>query len=189
MKTDENLRLFVAVKTGNEIREKMSSLVALLKQSGAEVKWVKPENLHITLKFLGDVPLARLEEVKGALGQIRGSRFSLEIASVGALPNAKKPRVIFAGSGAGADRLKALAGEVETAFTAIGFVPEYRDFLAHLTLGRAKGPKNAGKLAEKMNSQAGVIFGKLSVDAVSLYKSDLGPHGPTYTILAEQPLE
>lgn len=147
------------------------------------VAWVSPENLHVTLKFLGHVDEARLEPMRGALGgaAAAGPPFDLAITGLGAFPTAARPRVLWAGVGRGAEALAALAAAVERALAALGVPPEDRPFSAHVTLGRVREPRRDPALAAALAAGAARDFGTLRVAHVSLMRSDLSPGGRRYT--------
>lgn len=179
------MRLFVSVDVDDKCRQAVARLVDALKTGAADVKWVAADNLHYTLKFLGETNLEP-EKIAGALKTVRTGKFELELRGLGCFPNAKSPRVVYVGAGAGGEFLKLLAEAVETSLEPLGFQREKRGFTSHLTVGRIKIPgKVSLKLAEKMNGQEGAIFGKFSVDRFFLMKSDLRSGGPVYSKMAE----
>ncbi|MBI5637532.1 MAG: RNA 2',3'-cyclic phosphodiesterase [Nitrospinae bacterium] len=182
-------RLFIAVKIPPELAQSLDAVIRQLAAAGAEVKWVKTKNLHLTLKFLGEVDAAEISPLIAALQTIKSENFDIEVGSIGVLPNMRRPRVIYADVVQGAEKLTKLAILVEKVTVSLGFTPENRHFLAHLTLGRFKGFAHLNRLAEKIDGAKGVIFGKLSVEAIYLIKSELLPDGPRYTELAAIPLE
>lgn len=183
------VRLFIAVKIPPELAQSLDAAIRQLAAADAEVKWVKTKNLHLTLKFLGEVAAAKIPSLIAALKTVKGEKFTLEVGSIGVLPDMRRPRVIYADVVQGAEKLTKLAILVEKVTVSLGFDPEKRPFLSHLTLGRFKGFAHLNRLAEKINSAKGVIFGKLSVEAIYLIKSELPPDGPRYTELAAIPLE
>jgi 2'-5' RNA ligase len=179
------LRLFVAVDLDDKCREAVARLLGELKTCASDVKWVAADNLHYTLKFLGETELEP-EKIAGALKNVRPEKFELELRGLGSFPNAKAPRVVYVGAGAGGETLKLLAEAVETSLEPLGFQREKRGFTSHPTIGRVKIPgKGNVKLAEKMNGQQGAIFGKFSVDRFFLMKSVLRSGGPVYSKMAE----
>ena len=184
----EPVRLFVAVKISPELAQSLDAIIHKLAVSGAEVKWVKTKNLHLTLKFLGEVDAGEIPAIIAALQTLKSEKFTLEVGSIGVLPNFHRPRVIYADVVQGAEKLKKLAVFVENEAVSLAFEPERRQFLAHLTLGRFKGLSHINKLFEKIDGEKGVIFGKLSVSEIYLIKSELRPDGPQYTELASIPL-
>ncbi len=183
------VRLFIAVKISAELAQSLDTVIHKLAVSGAEVKWVKTKNLHLTLKFLGEVDAAEIPSLIAALQTVRIEKFTLEVGSIGVLPDFRHPRVVYADTVQGAEKLAKLAYFIEKTTVSLGFQPEKRPFLAHLTLGRFKGSGRSKKLIEKIDGAKGVIFGKLSVSEFYLIKSELRPEGPQYTELASIPLQ
>jgi 2'-5' RNA ligase len=150
------------------------------------VAWVAPDNLHLTVKFLGGVEPGQVEAVTAALRATVSATppFELAIAGLGAFPTASRPRVIWAGVSGGREPVCRLAGEVEAALEPLGFAPESRPFSPHLTLGRIREPRPDRRLAALIARGAGRAFGDLRVTSVSLMRSVLGPGGPRYSELA-----
>lgn len=138
-------------------------------------------NLHVTLKFLGQIDEARLPAVSDALGVTsRAVRFELDVRGLGAFPSAARPRVVWAGLDR-AQPLAALAAEVDGALAGLGFPRESRPFAAHVTLGRVREPRRQPALADALAHA--VDLGRLPVTAVSLMRSELHPRGARYTEL------
>jgi len=156
-----------------------------LKKSGADVKWVSAENLHLTLKFLGNVETGKIEGIVSALETVPRKMFEMEIGHLGVVPNMRQTKVIFADVISGRDGLENLAQAVDVAMDGLGFEPERHRFFPHLTLGRVRSPKNLQNLFLKMNEHNRRIFGKISVVGFCLVKSDIRPQGPIYTKIAE----
>ncbi len=180
-----NVRLFVAVEIAEEIRKKVGAFQDALKKANADVGWVAPKNLHITLKFIGSVEEENIGHViaiiKDSVTHIRP--FDLSYRGVGAFPNQKNPRVIFVQI-IDADGVLAKVHErLDNQLMALGVEHEERRFDAHLTVGRIKTRKNVNNLMEKLDAYDGAIFGAGHVTQVVLMKSDLSPQGPTYTKL------
>ncbi len=182
-------RLFIAVKMSPEVAQSLDALIRQLAGAEAEVKWVKTKNLHLTLKFLGDVDESEIPSLITGLQIVKCEKFTIEVGSIGFLPNVRHPRVLYTDVIKGAEKLEKLASLVEKATVLLGFEPESRKFLAHLTLGRFKGMKRLNKLLEKIDCAKGLIFGKVSVEGIYLIKSELRPEGPQYTELASIPLQ
>lgn len=149
-----------------------------------------PENLHVTLKFLGGIDEARLHIVVDALHTAvrRHARFSIDVGGLGAFPSAARPRVLWAGVAAGDGPLTALAATVDTALVQLGFPREERAFSPHITIGRVRETRRAPGLAEALGAAEGRRFGRVAVDEVTLMRSDLSPRGARYTPLAALPL-
>ena len=165
-------------------RAALAARVARLREAVDGVAWVAPENLHLTLKFLGGVDVARLALVRDALDSaVRGCpAFDFGVAGLGAFPTPTRARVIWAGAGQGGPELQALAGRVDRALAAVGFAPEERAFSPHVTLGRMRDPRRNDRLADLLDRSE--TFGRIRVDRLSLMRSDLSPHGARYSELS-----
>ncbi len=185
----DTARLFIAVKVSAELAQSLDAVIRKLAVTEAEVKWVKTKNLHLTLKFLGEVDPAEIPAIIAAMQTVKIEKFILEVGSIGVLPDFHRPRVIYADISQGSEKLIKLANFIEKVTVSLGFDPEKRPFIPHLTLGRFKGHKRLDKLFEKIDGIKGVIFGKLSVSGIYLIKSELRPEGPQYTELASVPLQ
>ena len=152
---------------------------------------MSPDNLHITLRFLGEVDDTRVAELGGVLDEAAAGlpRFGLGIRGLGAFPTLTRPRVIWAGVGEGAGALRTLAGRLESALARVGVPPEDRPFSGHVTLGRIREPQRDPGLAAMLASGAARHFGTLSVERVCLMRSDLSPRGARYTLVTAAALE
>jgi len=180
-----DLRCFISIELPPEVKENISEAEARLKGLGADVKWINPDSLHITLKFLGSTPEDRLPEIKNALAlAIKGHEgFGLLLKGMGAFPNMKHPRVIWAGI-EDSERLIGLQKAVETAMSGLGYEPEGRAFKPHLTIGRVRSLKAVESLMKELSLSGGLSFGAVSADEVSLMQSELHPTGARYFKLA-----
>jgi len=183
------VRSFIAIFLDPALRPQVVELQRRLAQSGADVKWVEPENLHFTLKFLGDVESSRLEALTGRLKAcVEGVRgFELAVGPVGAFPRLQDARVIWVGVSAGREEFTALASLVEEAMKAEGFRSERREISPHLTIGRVRSSRNVRALAERLASSA-PLQGGMKVDTVHLVTSELTARGPVYRPIAAVPL-
>lgn len=174
------MRAFVAVFPPPEIRSALIDAARRLPVAG-EVRWVRPANVHLTLKFLGEVPEDDLGRVAEALGPVRDRHepFEVEPSGFGAFPSTRRGRILWAGIGEGSERLRALAGDVEASLEPLGFEPEARIFTPHLTLGRARTRPVALTSPEPPPTVPG-----FSVRQMELVKSEPGEAGTTYSTLA-----
>lgn len=192
------MRLFVALELPPDVRQAAGELARELKRSGADVKWVKPETMHLTLKFLGEVPDKEVPAVTGALERALAGREGLELAleGCGAFPSPKRPQVVWLGVAGQVEELKDLARAVESELARLGFPPERRSFKAHLTLGRLRRGRRGGgggggggggvvPLAREIAARAAYAGPAFRADWVALMKSTLTPAGPIYEPLAE----
>ncbi len=180
-----NVRLFVAVEITEEIRGKIAGLQGELKRVDADVGWVVPENLHVTLKFIGALDEENIESVIAIIKDtvVHIKPFDLHYHGVGAFPTEKNPRVIFADVIDSDGALVKIHERLDNQFMALGVEHEDRKFSAHLTVGRIKTRRNIRRLIENLNSYQGFDFGSDRVAQLVLMKSDLLPKGPVYTKL------
>jgi 2'-5' RNA ligase len=188
----EKIRAFIAVPASDEVKEIVAKTVGELKAAGASVKWVEPENVHLTLKFLGNITAEDVEKLRVRLREALGSYSSFDVTAgkVGCFPGGRRaPRVIWIGLEGAIDRLKEIAVKVDETCAGLGFDPETRPFKAHLTIGRVR--RGSGGLRELGESIGSIGFKplKLQVDRVNLVRSRLSPQGPTYTVLESIALE
>jgi len=186
----ERIRSFFAVIIPPEAAERLRAAQERLRAADPSVKWVHPDTFHITLKFLGGVEPPRLSTLWPPVRQaLEGSRpFALRFRGVGAFPNPKRARVIWAGTTDGAEELTKLAARVEGVCAEHGFEPESRPFRAHLTLGRVRQPGPNAALAAVMAELSEAELGEAQIERVVLMKSELTRTGAIYHILEEKPL-
>ncbi len=185
----EEIRTFVAVELSDDLKHELRGAQKQLKSApGAfTVRWVEPDNMHLTLKFLGNVPRSRVEELGDALAPISElAPFSLNAEGLGCFPSVRRPNVVWVGLGGPVDRIEALARQVDDVLAAKGIEREARPFSPHLTLGRVNRdarPADRAMLGDAIQKFPRVVYGAVPVDAVHLIQSDLRPGGPVYTIL------
>jgi 2'-5' RNA ligase len=175
------VRLFIAIEIPENIRTGFASLLNEFRAIAPKVKWVRPENLHVTLKFLGETEPAKLGASQNVLSTVRSAEpVSLEFRGLGFFPNEKRPRVFWAGMEASAN-LKSLATEVDQATHRLGFPLEERPFTPHLTLARFPLPGVLPKLLQAIQEKSAQAFGSLSTGEFHLIESKLKPTGAEYT--------
>lgn len=187
MNNAPHYRLFIAVDLPPETLQALAQTQKRLKSAKA-VRWTKPQQIHLTLQFLGDTPAARVEAIAHALQREVSPlpAFSLTLNGVGVFPNLKRPRIIWAGLAGQSDALQALHRAVIAATQTVGFIPEKRPFKPHLTIGRVQKWANPGDYAAiRQTIQRAPIaeIAAFSVDHISLIRSRLTPAGPIYTQL------
>lgn len=182
---DGTIRAFIAIELTGQAHDELACLQSALQKAGADVKWVEPENIHLTLRFLGDLVPEKAEELKKVLAEIAaGSKpFELTIKDVGAFPGLASPRVIWAGMGLGAAESARIAEAIETKLLTIGMPGEERKFHPHMTLGRVRSPKNCEKLRGIIETTKFEASSKIYVDHLTLFRSQLTMRGPVYTPL------
>jgi len=177
------MRAFVAVEMSQPIRDDVGRLIERLRGAGGSIKWVRPENLHLTLKFLGQIgedavprAIAILREcVEGA------APFALEVRGAGAFPTPSRPRVLFVDAHDEPPTLAGVARRLDKAMTDVGVPSEKRGFRNHVTIGRVRKPSSMAEMAAELGKAAERGFGTMTVEEVILMKSDLRPDGPVYT--------
>lgn len=181
----ETVRAFIAVDIGDEIRGKLDELQRKLKKVHADVRWVKPRRIHLTLAFLGNVAVEKLDPLKSTLDHsCQGlGAFEVEVAGTGTFGHPKHPRVVWTGI-ADCPPLLNLQRKVVDALLRAEVEFDNKPFAPHLTLGRVKSyDKHIESLLGKLEKVKGTSFGKVRVSEVELIKSELTPHGSEYEIL------
>ena len=179
------MRLFVAINLPIEERERLSRAVRELQERAYPIRWVKAANVHLTLKFLGEVAEERLAVVSRAIDSATGdlAPFQLDVRDFGAFPSARRPRVVWAGIES-CEALEALQGRLESDMESVGFEREQRPFHPHLTLGRPRKSASAGDFRGFDEAISRLTFhARLPVEAVDLMGSVLRPTGAVYTII------
>ena len=155
---------------------------------GAKVKWVPPENVHLTLKFLGDIEEATVEKVRAAMAEAAGGGpIEIEVRGLGCFPPHGKPRTLWAGVSDGAEAVAKLFKKLDRALRPLGFEKERR-FVPHLTIGRVKSPEGAEALVPALQRQADTLFGAYTAAEMVLFRSTLTPQGAIYDSVARQAL-
>jgi 2'-5' RNA ligase len=175
------MRLFVAIEIAPEIRDRINKFVETLRPKVANARWSRPEGMHITLKFLGNVADEKRSSIESALTQFKQAPISVTVQDLGAFPNAKSPRVLWVGISSGPD-LGDLAEQVDAAMQPLGFEREKRAFSPHVTLARFGEGKKAN--IASLLSEAKPSFGKMTAAEFHLYESKLSPQGSRYIKLA-----
>jgi len=186
---DKAIRAFVALPLPESVRNQIRSAQEALKNYRLNIRWVRPENIHLTLRFLGDVNPADVERLHKALEQATADREPLELVAkgFGVFPNIRKPRVNWMGVGGDTGKLFELQRRVEEELARVGFPPESRRFKAHLTMGRSKGRIQGTQLVKAFEELEDFAL-PFTAGSVILYQSRLSPRGARYTRLKEIPL-
>ena len=189
------MRCFLAVDLPEAVREAIAavstSIRERLRADAGRVRWVAPENLHLTLRFLGEIDEGRAREVTAAVERVTAAQapIPVEAAGLGLFPGPVRPRVVWAGLTTGSPDVGRLARALEQALAAVGFPPESRPSRAHLTIGRIRPGEHGGaRLADALTAAGSPDFGGWTVREVVLYRSHLGPRGPRYEALGRLPL-
>ncbi len=187
------MRVFIAIDIGEKVKKSLDGLLKQLQDSvdirKGDVKWVRPDNMHLTLKFLGEIKDDKIAEVCNIVENVAGRHksFELNVESLGYF-GGKTARVLWVGTGAGSDNLRQLAEELEQELALAGWPEETREFSGHLTLCRINNPAAGAKLARISEDYKDFKVGVVSADSVSVYQSQLMPAGPIYTVLGNYKL-
>jgi RNA 2',3'-cyclic 3'-phosphodiesterase len=182
----KTFRTFVAVEISAAIRARAAELIAGLQATAADVKWVEPHNLHLTLKFLGEVHqrdiVALCQAVSRGAAQVEP--FALEVRGAGAFPTAARPRTVWLGAAEGAGQMVVLHDRVEDGLAELGYRKEHRRFQTHLTIGRVRGGgPGIAELGKLLGQRTDVLIGRMNVEKATVFCSTLTPAGPIYEIL------
>ncbi len=179
------MRTFVCIEICEKVRRNMSLLYGMLSEAGANVRWVDEENIHLTLKFLGEVHERRIADVCAAVEKIALStkdfRFSIE--GIGSFPAEGMPRVLCCGVQEHRGSLEKLQAEISLALRDYAQKQDRKKFVPHLTIGRVRGPRNTDELIEIIRKNRGMRFGMQSASSIVVMMSELMPGGPCYAPL------
>ncbi len=180
------IRTFIAIKLPEKILSSVKEIQNGFKSQGIRAKWVKVENIHITIKFLGDIKITDVEKIIRSitLAAKESKPITLSVKGAGVFPGVKRPRVIWAGITGEISDLLDLQDRVEKNLEAIGFPKESRPFKGHLTIGRIKGKTDAKKLVYAMEQFKGFESESFMADHIFLIKSELKQSGAVYTDLS-----
>lgn len=165
--------------------KRLSAAQELLVKTGADLKLVKPNNIHITIRFLGNILSATVDRVFEEMKQIQFSPFDLQVKGIGAFPKPNYPRVIWVGIKTGVEQLKSVFNQLEPRLRSLGFTPDSKGFNPHLTIARVRSARNKMQLASVLTENADHEFGIINVKCLRLKKSELTPRGPIYSTLKE----
>jgi 2'-5' RNA ligase len=176
------MRLFLAIPIVPDILNTLATGVDTLRETRAPVRWVRPEGMHLTVKFLGETEDKKVASLVLAVGPVceEFEPFPISVTGIGAYPNMRRPRVIWAGVEELSGTLGRLALGIEDACFSLGWPREKRKFSPHVTVGRVKGKINIGRLAQAAGKLDENIWGTQTVDSLVLYSSELKPGGAVY---------
>ncbi|PIQ83787.1 MAG: RNA 2',3'-cyclic phosphodiesterase [Candidatus Omnitrophica bacterium CG11_big_fil_rev_8_21_14_0_20_63_9] len=184
------MRAFIGLPLPHEIRASLKELQRELATAGADVKWVEPQNVHVTLKFLGEITEPQRQDIERRLREIGAASISFiaQLAKPGAFPSWSAPRVIWIGIEPGDKPMSALAARIEEAMGGVGIAKEPKPFAVHVTIGRVRSARGLRELSARIRGLQWQPPKPWTVSTVTLYESRLSPGGPTYAVLAETPL-
>ncbi len=180
------MRAFVGIDIDEAVRQNLVAVQRQLTGTGAQMKLVEPENIHVTMKFLGDIREDQTGAITEALqAAVAGIKpFEISVRGVGAFPNLSYIRVVWAGVSDGREQIISIQKRIDQNLTKLGFKSE-RDFVPHLTLARAKSAAGKEKLVSFLKNMVSAEFGSSRADAIELKQSTLTPKGPIYSTLAQ----
>jgi len=184
------IRTFIAIELPDKIQSDIRQLKHSFLPYRFDIRWVKPLNMHLTIKFLGDVDPADLDTIGKLLSDIAGNfpSFDLIPRGLGVFPSLKRPRVIWIGIAGQTDVLGSIQQSVNGGLNEIGFTTEKRPFRGHLTFGRIKSRVDQDRLLDALHAQQKFVSKAFTVENLVMFKSELTPSGPIYTKLYEVPL-
>ena len=186
----DGIRSFIAIEIPPPLKSRMEEIQRVLRRTDADVKWVRPAAIHLTLKFLGSIRQEDVERISQALTPIvaDGESFEVRVQGMGCFPNPRNPRVVWLGVDQGREALASLQGAIEKGMAELSFPPEDRPFSPHLTMGRVRSPRGRVGLAQAIEKHQGVPIGSFQAQEVILFRSELRPSGAVYTKLKEFPM-
>ncbi len=180
------IRTFLAFDLENpDVKNKLTQAQALAAQTGADLKLVEPENIHITVRFLGDIQPSMVDKIHEEMKQVQFLPFNARISGLGVFPDLRFPRVLWAGITEGADQLRSVFSQIEPRLRALGFAPDSKGFSPHLTIARVRSSRNKAQLAEFVKKNTKLDFGTVNAQCLRLKRSELKPTGPVYSTLRE----
>jgi len=175
------MRCFIAIDIGEEVRDAISRLIIDLKKFNGDIRWVPIKNVHITLRFLGDIKKEMIEDIKKAIKNTikEEKKFILNIRGTGVFPEQKKPRVLWVGID-NSQKLLSIYQKIQKEIEILGFQKEKRNFNPHITIGRVKSNKGIRRVIKELIRFNNKEFGKIHVDKIMLMQSILKPTGAEY---------
>ena len=182
----EFIRSFIAFDINEEsVITEMKDVQASLAKTGAHLKMVKPENIHVTMRFLGNISFSMIEKVHEEMRRIKYTAFDIQIKGIGVFPHPRHIKVIWAGITEGADELKDISIQLEQQLKKLGFPHDRKGFSPHLTIARVKSSRKKSELAKFVEDNSIREFGTIRGECLKLKKSTLTPKGPVYSTLKE----
>ena len=182
----ETIRSFIAFDINSElVLKRLSEVQGTLVNTGADLKMVKPQNIHVTMRFLGNITPHMVDLIHEEMKKISFAPFDIELRGLGAFPSLRYARVVWAGIRKGADELTNIFNQLEPRLRRLGFKPDSKGFSPHLTIARVKTGRHKAELIRCVEDMADYEFGIIKADYLKLKKSVLTPKGPIYTTLRE----
>jgi RNA 2',3'-cyclic 3'-phosphodiesterase len=182
----ERIRSFIAFDLESEhVLNKLGHVQTLLVETGADLRPVAPQNIHVTMRFLGDISPPMVDKLHATMQNVKFTPFSILLKGIGVFPSLNYPRVVWAAMTVGTEQLESIFTQLEPQIRTLGFAADRYGFSPHLTIARVRSAKNKQNLAEFVTKKADYEFGTIQANCLRLKRSQLSPKGPTYTTLRE----
>ncbi len=182
----EPIRSFIAFDIENdEVRNRLSAAQKLILETGADLRLVAPQNIHVTIRFLGSINPGMVEKVYEAMKNVKFTPFTIRIRGLGVFPSISYQRVVWAGMTDGVEYLKSIFSQLEPQIRALGFEKDAYGFSPHLTIARVRSAKNKQNIAEFLTKKGDFDVGTIQANCLRLKRSQLSPKGPTYSTIKE----
>jgi 2'-5' RNA ligase len=186
LKLNAQIRSFISIDiTEKKLLERLVELQQQLSTSGADLKLVQPQNVHFTLRFLGEIPSSTLDAVQNGIAAIKFNSFKINLSGVGVFPNLNRISVVWVGVTKGDEDVKMLSTKIESALRTVILRPDSRGFTPHLTVARVRTGRNKDKLVASVEQLRDYVVGSMEVNTIRLKKSVLTPQGPIYSTIFE----
>jgi 2'-5' RNA ligase len=182
----EQIRSFIAFDIENEqVLNRLSAAQKLILETGADLRPVAPQNIHVTIRFLGSISPNMVEKVYEVMKNVKFTPFTIKICGLGVFPNINYPRVVWAGMTNGVEQLESIFTQLEPQIRELGFEKDAYGFSPHLTIARVRSAKDKQNLAELLTKKGDFEVGTIKANCLRLKKSQLSPKGPTYSTIKE----
>ena len=178
------VRAFLSIDIEDQsLLSQIQNIQQQLDLTAAKMKIIKSENIHFTLRFFGDTPLTKLDQIRAHLERIEITPFEIEIAGVGSFPNRRRPRIIWVGVVNNASKITSLKDEIDSSLLELDYQPEKRKYTPHATIARVRHVKDSKRIADNLENLADEVIGTMTITKINMMKSTLTPSGPIYEIL------
>jgi RNA 2',3'-cyclic 3'-phosphodiesterase len=182
----EFVRAFLAFEVdSSDVKKKLTDMQTLAVQTGADLKLVENENIHMTIRFLGDITLNMADKIFEEMKKIQFKPFPVQLTGIGVFPSLSYPRVLWAGIAQGAEQLQNIVNQIEPRLQSLSFPSDRNAFSPHLTIARVRSARNKPQLADFVTKNAKYDFGAVEAKCLRLKRSELTPRGPIYSTLKE----
>lgn len=182
----ESIRSFISFDIENDaVLRRIAEVQKVLSNTGADLKLVEPRNIHVTIRFLGNIRPPMVEKIYSAMKEVQFSPFDIKIEGIGVFPNLQYLKVVWVGMAEGSGEMKDISTQLEPRLRKLGFPPDRKGFSPHLTIARVRSGRNKDELAKCIRENVDQEFGTFAGECLNLKKSDLTPKGPIYSTLKE----